>query len=155
MRYHDEHEHEKHRQQEWDKEHAAGGFRCGHCHQWVSINPHMGTKNRNHCNLCLWSKHVDVQKGDRRAECQAGMQPVALTFKHEGVGRQGELMLVHECTGCGDLSINRLAADDTEQVILACFEQSIGVPKARFEAEGIEILQEDDLPEIRRQLFGK
>ena len=41
--------------------------------RWVVINDYMGTKNRNHCNLCLWSKHVDEAKGDRRADCHINL----------------------------------------------------------------------------------
>jgi hypothetical protein len=30
---------------------------------------------RNHCPACLWSKHVDVQPGDRAATCRGLMRP--------------------------------------------------------------------------------
>lgn len=96
---------EKSKEKQWKNEHKAGGFRCSHCKQWVIINNHMGTVNRNHCNICLWSKHVDVGKGDRRSTCRGGMKPVGLTFKHEGQGRQGEIMLIHECAACGAVSL--------------------------------------------------
>ncbi len=114
----------------------------------------MGTKNRNHCNICLWSKHVDIEKGDRRSTCRSGMQPVGLTFKHEGFGRQGEIMLVHCCAGCEEISINRLAADDNNEHILECFESSLSMRRDRYDAAGIVVLGRDDLIELRRQLFG-
>jgi hypothetical protein len=150
-RHDDNFNYDKNRKKQWRQEHDAGGFRCSHCKRWVVINTYMGTKNRNHCNLCLWSKHVDESKGDRRSECGSGMKPVGLTFKHEGIGRQGELMLVHNCMGCDRVSINRLAADDNEQLVLICFETSL---TGGFESDGIRLLEESDRREIRVQLFG-
>ena len=82
------------------------------------------------------------------------MQPVGLTFKHEGFGRQGEIMLVHCCAGCEEISINRLAADDNNEHILECFESSLSMRRDRYDAAGIVVLGRDDLIELRRQLFG-
>jgi hypothetical protein len=49
------------------------------------------------------------------------MAPVGLTLKksRDKYARhtQGELMLVHRCQACGDLSINRIAADDDPQKV--------------------------------------
>jgi hypothetical protein len=115
----------------------------------------MGTANRNHCNVCLWSKHVDEKKGDRRAECRGGMRPIGLTLKHDGHGRVGELMLVHECCGCGKLSINRIARDDFETRILEIFEQSRALSsqmQGTLQHEDIDLL--NDVDEVQRQLFG-
>jgi len=137
------------------KEQKSGGFRCSHCHMWVVINPYIGTANRNHCNICLWSRHVDIQKGDRLSECRGGMRPICLTLKHEGFGRVGELMLVHECCSCGKLSINRIARDDFEDEVMHIFEQSHELDsrmRQQLEQEAIEPL--DDVGEVRRQLFG-
>jgi len=145
-------------------EEKKGGFRCCNCGQRVPFSEFMGTAHRNHCPFCLWSKHVDLEKpGDRKSGCQAGMKPIGLTFKHEGVDKygrlqQGELMLVHECTGCGKISINRIATDDDEKVILKVFEESQELnPERRnqLERDGIEILSEETREEILTQLFGK
>lgn len=158
MKYHDDTYYKKKRQKEWHKEHTAGGFKCSHCKRWVVINEFIGTVNRNHCNYCLWSKHVDVKKGDRKEECHGGMKPVGLTFKHEGYARQGELMLIHECAACGRLSINRIAADDSDERILEVFEQSSAIwgELANLLArEGIAWLTVSDRKEVLKQLFGK
>ena len=154
--YHDNFRYEqKQKNRSRGSEQKSGGFRCAHCRQWVVINHLMGTANRNHCNVCLWSKHVDEKKGDRRAECRGGMRPIGLTLKHDGYGRVGELMLVHECCGCGKLSINRIARDDFETRILEIFEQS-RVLNSQMEGtlqhEDIDLL--DDADEVQRQLFG-
>ena len=109
---------EKNNYKQVHREAQAGGFKCAHCKRWVVINPFIGTANRNHCSYCLWSKHVDVKKGDRKEACHGGMEPIGLTFKYEGYGRQGELMLIHQCAECSHLSINRIAADDSNEEIL-------------------------------------
>ena len=149
--------HQKHRAKQWKQEHSAGGFRCSHCKQFVVINNIMGTVNRNHCNICLWSKHVDTAKGDRKATCKGGMRPIGLTFKHEGLGKIGELMLVHNCTMCEKISINRLARDDFEHNILEIFAESQHLSKElrdKCRQANIYLLTKADTVELRSQLFG-
>lgn len=158
MKSYDKYNHQKNREQKWKNEQNAGGFRCSHCKQWVIINDFMGTANRNHCNLCLWSKHVDEKKGDRKALCQAGMQPIGLTFKQEGYDRQGEIMLIHLCSICGKISINRIAGDDILEEIIVIFDysQQLGnTMKKRLSDENIYLLIESDRQELCNQLFGK
>lgn len=118
----------------------------------------MGTVNRNHCNLCLWSKHVDEAKGDRRSICGSGMRPIGLTFKQEGFGRQGEIMLIHACSNCDRISINRIASDDSNEGIIACFESSrtLGLLRRQnIQAQYIYLLGENDREAVLTQLFGK
>lgn len=149
---------EKYRKQERLREDKAGGFRCSHCKQWVVINDWMGSRNRNHCNICFWSKHVDEKKGDRTATCHGGMKPIGLTFKHEGIGKQGEIMLIHLCCGCQKLSINRIVRDDPEPTILDVFNTSLGIDgpmKTRLKNEGIYLLIDMDRQEVMTQLYGK
>lgn len=139
------------------------GFRCAHCREWVPVNDLIGTANRNHCPSCLWSKHVDLIKpGDRKAECRAGMEPIGLTFKQEGLDkwgqeRQGELMLIHRCSQDDKISINRVAADDNPEKILDIFRDSQSMDqetRAELSNSEINLLTEQDLEEIRRQLYG-
>lgn len=139
------------------RQEKEGGFKCSHCKQWVVVGQYMGTSNRNHCCQCLWSKHVDVKKGDRKAVCQAGMRPIGLTFRIEGSLRNGELMLVHDCMGCDKISINRIAADDSEERILEIFNLSLtlsGIQKDALNAAGIYIATADDRQTVVGALFG-
>lgn len=145
-------------------EQKRGGFSCCNCGRWVPFCEFMGTEHRNHCVLCLWSKHVDLKKpGDRRSVCKFKMRPIGLTFKQEGadkygVVRQGELMLVHECVSCGKVSINRIAADDNPEAILRVFEESkLLAPQkvGQLRQDGIRILSEENKGEVITQLFGK
>jgi len=140
------------------------GFECSYCRQWVDAEKFIGTRFRNHCPFCLWSKHVDKQKsGDQRSFCHGLMEPIGLTFKKEGFDkygkpRQGELMIIHQCHDCRQTSINRIAADDKPEMILKIFEESKKLDKETLEkikAEDIRLLSKEDEKEILTQLFGK
>ncbi len=140
------------------------GFACRHCRAFVSVSPYMGTVFRNHCPFCLWSTHVDWKHpGDRAAKCGAPMEPVGLTFKEEGVDKygkpiQGELMVVHQCSACQKISINRIAADDEPKAILELFEKSLKIPaeiRLELEKAGIKLLKEENRKEVETQIFGK
>jgi len=61
---------------------------------------------RNHCPACLWSKHVDVEPGDRAARCRGLMRPVHVENR-AGKG----LVVVHACVVCGFTRPNRIADD--------------------------------------------
>lgn len=139
-------------------------FTCCNCGRSASFLKLIGTKHRNHCPFCLWSKHVDLEEsGDRKAKCKGKMKPIGLTFKREGkdkygLPRQGELMLIHECLNCGKVSINRIAGDDDGKTILKIFEESqkMSVKKRKqLENNKIKLLSGEDRKNILGQLFGK
>ena len=81
--------------------------------------PVVGDGYTNHCPACLWSVHVDINPGDRAADCGAPMRPVGLEQ------RAGEWRVVHECTACGYRKANRLAAEDNEDVVRALAAQPL------------------------------
>lgn len=82
-------------------------FRCGRCRSMIEP-PAAGGRYRNHCPLCLTSRHVDAARpGDRACPCRALMPAVGTYFRPGG-----EQMLVHRCNGCGAERTNRVAADD-------------------------------------------
>jgi len=137
-------------------------FICKNCGKRVNKEA-MGTHHRNHCPFCLWSLHVDREvAGDRDDICHGLMEPIGLTFKHEGVDKygqkkQGELMLVHRCQRCGKVSINRVAGDDDSKKIMEVFGKSLLLGKLpQGKEEGIIVLvTEKDMEEVKRQLFGE
>jgi hypothetical protein len=156
--YSDGDHYDKQRIQERNRERKARGFTCNHCRQFIPVTDFMGTANRNHCNICLWSKHVDENTGDRRAICKSGMEPVGLTFKYEGRGKAGEIMVVHVCRACQKVSINRIARDDVEHSILEVFYRSFSLGdsmRLRLGRRGIDLLGRDDEEEVSIRLFGK
>lgn len=82
-------------------------LRCG--------TPVRGNGYTNHCPRCLWSRHVDVNPGDRAADCGGAMEPVGALSEPEGI------VVVHRCTVCGHIRRNRGAADDDRDALLALF----------------------------------
>ena len=141
---------------------AFGDFRCAHCGHLVSSEYQLsGVNNRNHCPYCLWSRHLDLYAaGDRLSACKAPMQPAALTTKRSRNKYRhglGELMLVHLCTDCGNVSINRIAADDDASTLLEIFNASLTLPiwtRDLLLRDGIDILPPESLPVLGIQLFG-
>jgi hypothetical protein len=139
-------------------------FTCQHCGSYVSAARFLaGVGNRNHCPYCLWSRHLDLIKaGDRLAACKAAMRPVGLTLKRSrnkyARTADGELMLVHQCTDCGRISINRIAADDVPEAILEVYEASLpGSLKwgQHNTAQGIRLLGKESVDLVRHQLYGQ
>jgi hypothetical protein len=126
-------------------------FTCKHCGNWVTVNPYFsGVTNRNHCPYCLWSRHVDLlAAGDRLSACKGKMRPIGLTIKRQskkyGSVLQGELMLIHHCTECGAISINRLAADDDAERLIVVYEHSLQMDEKihqKLSESGIVLLEE-------------
>jgi rubrerythrin len=89
-------------------------FICEHCHRAVE-----GNGFTNHCPHCLWSKHVDVNPGDRAATCGGLMKPTDVI--HE----TGEYHLVHTCVKCGYTKKNKLSpADDFDMALTISKEKA-------------------------------
>jgi len=76
-------------------------FVCAHCKEAVR-----GTGYTNHCPKCLWSKHVDVQPGDRAEICGGMMEPIALE------GSTPHYRIVHKCLSCE--AVRRVSVLDTD-----------------------------------------
>lgn len=138
-------------------------FTCKFCGWTVSAQPEIsGVVNRNHCPFCLHSRHVDLfAPGDRLCACKGLMAPVGLTFKATldkyALETNGELMLVHCCTDCGALSINRIAADDAPIRLLEVLDDNLkGHPVLMEDCanSGIRLLGEDHRKLVHAQLFG-
>lgn len=138
-------------------------FTCVNCGLHVIFAPHIaGVQNRNHCPYCLWSRHLDWRNaGDRLSNCRAAMAPIGLTTKHGrnryARERDGELMLIHRCSACAALAINRIAADDSTETLFEVFEGSLEAgPALRAElvVGGIVMLGAAERGLLRRRLLG-
>ncbi len=137
-------------------------FKCIHCRNLVSTNIIVsGVNNRNHCPYCLHSRHLDLyEAGDRLSACKAGMRPIGLTFKQtrkKYSPQRGELMLIHLCSECGKVSVNRIAADDDAETIYDVYRHSLAldVPtRALLERNGVQALTSADTEAVCAQLFG-
>ncbi|MGH2604290.1 MAG: RNHCP domain-containing protein, partial [Dehalococcoidia bacterium] len=55
-------------------------FKCGRCRSFIEP-PVSGGRYRNHCPVCLTSRHVDARRpGDRACPCRALMPAVGTYF---------------------------------------------------------------------------
>ncbi len=85
-------------------------FVCEHCNK--DVNP-LGYTSRDHCPYCLYSKHVDVNPGDRLNSCNGLLKPIGIekfkdTFK-----------IIYKCEKCNKIHKNIMANDDNMALIIS------------------------------------
>lgn len=83
-------------------------FICENCGFLVKGNGYT-----NHCQKCLWSKHVDKNPGDRIEECQGLMRPVGLELR-----KGGRYFILHRCEKCGFERFNGVSDQDDFDVVI-------------------------------------
>ena len=84
-------------------------FVCENCGRKVQK---LGYSCRNHCNYCLFSKHVDKNPGDRKNKCQGLLEPIGIEkFKDT-------YKIIYKCEKCGKEHKNILAKDDNINVVI-------------------------------------
>lgn len=84
------------------------GFACAHC--GAEVPPLANGSYRNHCPHCLYSLHLDVNPGDRAADCGGLLEPVGVTHS----GKKGWIIL-HRCQRCGAERRNKAALGDPQR----------------------------------------
>ena len=86
-------------------------FICEHCGTDV-----VGNGYTNHCPKCLWSKHVDINPGDRLGKCHGLMEPVSY------IKKGGDFVINHKCLKCGFEKRNRTCSEDSfdEMLKISC-----------------------------------
>lgn len=77
-------------------------FICEHC----GAATH-GNGFTDHCRVCLWSKHVDIDPGDRASSCGGLMEPIDTETK------KGEFRVLVQCNKCGFSRWSRIVSDDS------------------------------------------
>jgi len=87
-------------------------FRCENCGAQVA-----GNGFTNHCPKCLWSKHVDINPGDRAELCQGMMEPVGVESKSTGY------RILFRCRRCGQERWNKTAPEDDFEILLQIAKQ--------------------------------
>lgn len=93
-------------------------FICENCGAIVKGNGYT-----NHCPRCLYSKHVDINPGDRAEDCGGLMAPIDLEIK------DGKYILVHKCKKCGFVRRNKICDEDNFEVVLKVAKQKINLLK--------------------------
>lgn len=84
-------------------------FVCEHCGEMVQKSSYTA---RDHCPKCLYSKHVDINPGDRENECRGLLRPIGVekfkdTFK-----------IIYKCEKCGQSHKNIIHNDDDMDLII-------------------------------------
>ncbi|KUK77762.1 MAG: hypothetical protein XD93_0107 [candidate division WS6 bacterium 34_10] len=83
-------------------------FVCENCGTEVEGNGYT-----DHCPNCLYSKHVDVNPGDRAADCGGLMIPKAVEVKSDGY------KIYYNCEKCGYKHRVKSSPDDNFELILS------------------------------------
>lgn len=76
-------------------------FWCANCGTEV-----LGNGYTNHCPKCLFSRHVDINPGDRLNPCGGLMKPINIESK------SGEFVIIHKCERCGEEKRNKSKPED-------------------------------------------
>lgn len=84
-------------------------FVCKNCGEKVDK---LNYSARDHCPYCLYSKHVDINPGDRLNTCKGLLKPVGIekfkdTFK-----------ILYTCEKCNQNHKNIMANDDNMDLII-------------------------------------
>ncbi len=85
-------------------------FVCENCGNKVSKLLYSA---RDHCPFCLYSKHLDINPGDRSNSCQGMMTPIGIEkFKDT-------YKIIYKCERCNQIHKNIMANDDNFDVIIS------------------------------------
>ncbi len=91
-------------------------FICENCKKEVSKLKYTA---RDHCNFCLYSKHVDVNPGDRLNTCLGMLVPIDIE-KYKDTYK-----IIYKCKKCGNTHKNIIAKDDN-------FDEILNIMKKEF-----------------------
>ena len=84
-------------------------FICENCGREVKTLEYSA---RDHCPYCLYSKHLDINPGDRLNTCHGLLKPIGIekfrdTYK-----------IIYKCEKCNELHKNIMANDDNMDLII-------------------------------------
>ena len=85
------------------------GFMCEQCGKNVTKLEYTA---RDHCPYCLYSKHVDINPGDRLNECKGLLRPIDIE-KYKDTYK-----IIYKCNKCGETHKNIMARDDNIDLII-------------------------------------
>lgn len=84
-------------------------FICDNCFKQVNK---LNYTARDHCPFCLYSKHVDINPGDRLNQCHGLLKPIDIEkFKDT-------YKIIYKCTKCNKIHKNIMAKDDNMDLII-------------------------------------
>ena len=84
-------------------------FICDNCKCFVEKLEYSA---RDHCPNCLYSKHVDINPGDRSNLCKGLLKPIGIEkYKHT-------YKIIYKCLKCSTIHKNIMARDDNFNLIV-------------------------------------
>ena len=84
-------------------------FECENCGKIVNK---LNYSARDHCPHCLYSKHVDINPGDRSNTCLGLLKPIGIEkFKDT-------YKVIYKCSKCNQVHKNIMANDDNMDLII-------------------------------------
>ncbi|MBQ8892733.1 MAG: RNHCP domain-containing protein [Bacilli bacterium] len=84
-------------------------FICENCGNKVNK---LNYTARDHCPICLFSKHLDINPGDRLNTCKGLMKPIGIE-KYKDTYK-----IIYKCLSCGEIHKNKIASDDNMDLII-------------------------------------
>lgn len=84
-------------------------FICENCQKKVEK---LNYTARDHCPYCLYSKHVDINPGDRQNNCLGLLEPISIE-KYKNTYK-----IIYKCTKCNKIHKNIMANDDNFEKII-------------------------------------
>lgn len=84
-------------------------FICENCNKEVEK---LNYTARDHCPYCLYSKHVDINPGDRSNPCQGLLEPIGIE-KYKNTYK-----IIYKCQKCNQIHKNIMATDDNYDRII-------------------------------------
>ena len=91
-------------------------FICENCNKNV---PKLEYSARDHCPYCLYSKHVDINPGDRLNNCCGLMKPIGIE-KYKDTYK-----IIYKCEKCKQIHKNIMAKDDNYDLIIELSKSNI------------------------------
>ncbi|MEV0587998.1 RNHCP domain-containing protein [Nonomuraea sp. NPDC050310] len=109
----------------------TGTFTCTRCGLTVTTLAPDGVR-RDHCPTCLHSLHVTDHVQGGPSECRSRMAPISIA-----VLRNGDWMLIHRCSGCGELTSSPVRGDDNQLILLRMAVRPLAQPPFPLETLGV------------------
>ena len=84
-------------------------FICNNCNKQVEK---LNYTARDHCPYCLYSKHVDINPGDRQNNCHGMLKPISIE-KYKNTYK-----IIYKCEKFKETHKNVMAKDDDMNLII-------------------------------------
>ena len=84
-------------------------FICENCQKEVKK---LNYTARDHCPYCLYSKHLDINPGDRANKCHGLLKPIGID-KYKNTYK-----IIYKCLKCNETHKNIMATDDNFDLII-------------------------------------